>query len=172
MSTLHCHSVSGLPQRFSQRQRNGLLAKKGLILSFDDYSKECARSLEHLLRTSENLGLPVALPKLEGPSTCLTFLGIEIDTRSLEIRLPDTKLRALQDLILGRESCERRELESLVGSLSHTCCVVQSGKILMFQLLSVARKAHRSLRLNQSYRSDLFCMVAYLFGSLKPCVIF
>ncbi len=62
-------------------------------------SDECTRSLEHLLRTFEDLGLPVALPKLEGPSTCLTFLGIEIDTRSLEICLSDTKLRALQDLI-------------------------------------------------------------------------
>ena len=122
-------------------------------------------SLERLLRTFEELGLPVALPKLEGPSTCLTFLGIEIDTRALEIRLPDTKLRALQELIrswLGRESCERRELESLVGSLSHACCVVRSGKTFMrrmFQLLSVARKA---LRLNRSSRSDLFWWHTFL----------
>lgn len=141
----------------------------------DDYlvvgapgSNECARSLDCLLRTFEDLGLPVALPKLEGPSTCLTFLGIEIDTRALEIRLPDTKLQALQELIrswLGRESCEKRALESLIGSLSHACGVVRAGKTFMrrmFQLLSVARKAHHRLRLNQSYRSDLFWWHTFL----------
>ena len=110
----------------------------------------------------------MAIPKLEGPTTCLTLLGIEIDTQALEIRLPNDKLQALQELIrswLGRESCGKRELESLIGSLSHACCVVRSGKTFLrrlFQLLAVARKAHHNLRLNKSYRSDLFWWHAFL----------
>ena len=33
----------------------------------------------------DNLGVPLELSKLEGPSTCLTFLRIEVDSGSLQI---------------------------------------------------------------------------------------
>ncbi len=45
-----------------------------------------------------------------------------------------------------------------MGSLGHACCVIRSGKTFLrrlFELLSVARKAHHHLRLNASVRSDL-----------------
>ena len=41
------------------------------------------------------LGIPLATEKVEGPSTCLTFLGSEIDTVVGEVRLPQAKLVAL-----------------------------------------------------------------------------
>ena len=44
-------------------------------------SEECAHNLHLALSTCEELGVPVAGHKCEGPSTCLTFLGIEVDTR-------------------------------------------------------------------------------------------
>ena len=40
------------------------------------------------LQVLEDLKIPVAWPKLEGPSTLVTFLGILIDTIRLELRLP------------------------------------------------------------------------------------
>ena len=58
----------------------------------------------------------------------LDFLHLELDTLSMEIRLSSEKLRDLHALIrswLQKRSCARRELESLVGSLSHACKVVQ-----------------------------------------------
>ena len=33
--------------------------------------------------TFDSLGVPLEYFKLEGPSTCLTFLGIEVDTEAL-----------------------------------------------------------------------------------------
>ena len=80
------------------------------------------------------LGLPVAPAKLEGPTTNLCFLGIEIDTVALEIRLPQDKLSRLQELVhkwRGRSSCTKTEPESLLGFLSHACCVVRAGKTFM-----------------------------------------
>jgi len=38
------------------------------------------------------LGIPLALEKVEGPSQCLTFLGITLDTKLMLARLPDDKL--------------------------------------------------------------------------------
>ena len=42
-------------------------------------SSECAATLTILLRVFDRLGLPVALKKLEGPLSCLVFLGFELD---------------------------------------------------------------------------------------------
>lgn len=36
--------------------------------------------------------MPVVLDKLEGPSTSLTFLGLELDSTHQELHLPQTKL--------------------------------------------------------------------------------
>ena len=43
--------------------------------------------------------MPLAAEKLEGPSDCLTFLGIEIDMRAGQLRLPSDKLSCLRDLL-------------------------------------------------------------------------
>lgn len=124
-------------------------------------SEECATALSKLLRIFGRLGLPVAEEKLEGPLPCLGFLGFELDSGALEIRLPREKLRELQVLVrqwLGRKSCSRKELESLAGKLAHAARVVRPGKTFMrriFELLGGARKAHHHIRLSLSLRSDL-----------------
>lgn len=124
-------------------------------------STECSESLSTLLATFERLGVPVATNKLEGPAHRLTFLGIEIDTLALEIRLPRPKLVELRTLVHAwcrRSSCEKRELQSLTGKLQHACKVVRLGRSFlrrMFELLAGVHKAHRKIRLNKAFRSDL-----------------
>lgn len=39
-----------------------------------------AASLSYILSTFQLLGVPVAMDKIEGPATVLTFLGILVDT--------------------------------------------------------------------------------------------
>ena len=59
----------------------------------------CQAALCSTLSTCEELGLPVAPEKTEGPGTVLTFLGIEIDTVACQLHLPQEKLRDLQATI-------------------------------------------------------------------------
>lgn len=61
----------------------------------DDYvtagapdSTECADNLALLIFLCHLLNIPLSISKQEGPSTCLVFLGIEVDTVWLELRLP------------------------------------------------------------------------------------
>ena len=73
-------------------------------------SSECAATLTTPLRVFDRLGLPVALEKLEGPLSCLVFLGFKLDLEARVIRLPQLKLRELQFLIkswVGRQSCTK-----------------------------------------------------------------
>jgi len=45
--------------------------------------------------TCKEFGVPLATEKVEGPSTCLTFLGVVLDTAKSEIRLPEEKLLSI-----------------------------------------------------------------------------
>ena len=93
-------------------------------------STECADALVLLDRVCAWLGIPIAEHKREGPTTCLTFLGIEVDTVAGQLRLPADKLDRLRSLLQewgDKKACQRRDLESLIGVLNHACKVVFSG---------------------------------------------
>lgn len=108
----------------------------------------------------------MAVKKLEGPATSL--LGFELDSRGMEVRLPQRKLLEIQTILhgwQGRKVCTRAELESLTGKLAFAARVVHPGKTFlgrMYQLLGGARQAHHKLRLNLSFRSDLLWWVTFL----------
>ena len=95
------------------------------------HSAECSQALETLTQTCRELGVPLASHKQVGPTTCLVFLGIEVDSSTSELRLPADKLERLQATVvewLNRKACARRDLESLIGLLNHACKVVRSGR--------------------------------------------
>jgi len=58
-------------------------------------SSACAQSLQCTLQVCGDLGVPVAAHKTEGPACQLTFLGIQINTISMELSLPSEKLTRL-----------------------------------------------------------------------------
>ena len=76
---------------------------KNTVHCSDDYlfcgesnTGKCKFTLKAFQTMAQELGLPLAEEKTEGPATSLTFLGIELDTRQHASRLPDTKLDALK----------------------------------------------------------------------------
>ena len=105
----------------------------------------------------DRLHVPVVSDKVEGPSTCFKFLGIEIDTQQMCLRLPQDKLVALKELVtswLGKKSCSVRDLQSLVGKLQHACKVVQPGRTFLrriFELLKERPKQQHMIRLNTAF---------------------
>jgi len=52
----------------------------------------CQQQLNTVKQVCDMLGVPLALEKVEGPSTSLSFLGITLDTINMEARLPPEKL--------------------------------------------------------------------------------
>ena len=90
--------------------------------------------------------------KLKAPRKLLaTFLGIELDTRAGEVRLPKEKLTRLQREIRvwdGRRSCTKRELLSLIGQLQHASSMVRSGHTFlrhMITLSAVPKELHHRM---------------------------
>ena len=118
-------------------------------------------TLTKAMQVLKNLGIPVATHKTEGPSCIVTFLGILIDTQSLQLRLPPEKLGRLQSLVQSwqrKRACCRKELESLLGHLSHAASVVRPGRTFLrqlFSLLHIVKEPHHMVRLNTWARADL-----------------
>ena len=100
-----------------------MLASRGVHWSIhyiDDFltagspnSLECFTYLACIISTCEELGFPIKKNKLEDPTTCLEYLGIILDTRNMELRLPEEKVTQLMALLqewAAKRSCRKREL--------------------------------------------------------------
>ena len=73
-------------------------------------SEECHTNLALLLELCDLLGFPMASDKREGPTTCLIFLGVELDTVKLELRLPTENLTRLKTILkkwVHLQSCRK-----------------------------------------------------------------
>ena len=121
----------------------------------------CFKNLNKMMDIAEYLGIPLAMEKLEGPSHCLTFLGIVLYTQKMQARLPDEKLMHIKcqpSTWLHRKKETKREILSLVGLLQHASKVVRPGRTFVARMYSPAAKImnmrHFS-RLNRNFRSDL-----------------
>lgn len=114
-----------------------------------------------LLGVFRLLGWPIAAQKVKGPCTSLDYLGIVVDTVTMTASLSAARLarlRATAAAWLARDSCTRRELESLVGTLSFAAKVVRPGRAFLrrlFNLLRRHRDSQRRFALDRGSRADL-----------------
>lgn len=108
-------------------------------------SSQCQQALDTVVRVCTQLGIPLATHKIVSPSTCLTFLGISIETCANELRLPPDKLTRLKCLLAvwgDLKACSERELESRTGTLNHVCKVVGPGWSFLTRMLNLLRGSH------------------------------
>jgi hypothetical protein len=116
------------------------------------------------------LGVPMADEKVEGPTTCLTFLGIQLDTNTLEARLPKDRIDQIHSLIVewksrthkSRTHASIREMQSLAGLLNFACACVSPGRIYtrgiinyITRMISLRVGPHAPCKLSTSLLSDI-----------------
>ena len=98
----------------------------------------CAMQLKAVLLLLEQLGLPVAPEKVEGPSTRLIFLGIQIDTVAMCVSLDSARLAEIHDS-LGiwerKQRASKVEIQSLVGVLQFAAKVIRPGRMFTRRLI-------------------------------------
>ena len=100
-----------------------------------------AKALAIATNTLAELGIPLAPDKVEGPTTRLSFLGIQLDTIAMTASLPKHKLQRLQDMLVtwhDRKACTKQELLSLVGVLQHATMVVRFGRAFLRRMIELA----------------------------------
>ena len=121
----------------------------------------CNTDMTKMLETCSVLGVPMNSQKIVGPSTVITFLGIEIDSNQMVCRLPPDKLVDIKLLInswLSKKTCKKRDLLSLIGKLSFACKVVKPGRIFLRRLINLSTTVNHLdhfIRINKEAREDL-----------------
>jgi hypothetical protein len=118
--------------------------------------------LRRALQICERLGLPMAVEKTEGPTTRLTFLGIEIDTEAMMIRLPEEQLLKLNQLLSTWENktrASKSDLRSLSGYLNFICKVVRAGRTFARRIIdhsnSLKGKPQDNYPLSEEVQQDI-----------------
>ena len=116
-------------------------AVEHLIHYLDDFftagppdSPVCSHNMATMNHLCTLLNTPTKPEKEEGPSTTLTFLGILLDTTTMQASItPERKAEILQaiDELHGRRTCTKRDLLSLIGKLAFACKVVPPGRIFL-----------------------------------------
>lgn len=124
-------------------------------------SSECQDNCRLMHETCDEVGLPTEPDKDEGPATTISFLGLEVDSVALQLRLPAEKLGRLKTELekwRQRKACRKRELLSLIGLLSHACKAVRAGRSFLRRLIdlsTVARHLDHFVRISRDARSDI-----------------
>jgi len=159
----------GIFHRLSQAVRR-VMARKGfpnIVAYLDDFficeqsSKACARTLRVLIQTLRNLGFAINWNKVVDPCQKIIFLGIEIDSNAMELRLPLEKLVALRyelSLFSNRTRASKKQLQSLVGKLNWASCVIAGGRVFLRRLIDaicgLSQDTHR-IRLRAELFADI-----------------
>lgn len=128
----------------------------------------CASDQLCLIHILRRLGFNVSFKKLLSPSQTVRFLGIEISTINLELRLPSDKISRLHrvlDAFYIKKRATRRDLERLGGLLAHCSKVVRGGRSFssrIYDAIRVTRKPFYMVRLNKDFKSDIFWWRAFV----------
>lgn len=128
----------------------------------------CNQTLESFLFLCNAVGVPIKQSKTVNPCTCLTFLGIELDARLMEARLPQEKLDKIKSVLqkyISRQKLKLQEIQSLVGLLNFACSVVVPGRCFLRRLIVLTRglkKPHHRVRLNQSAKEDMRMWLVFI----------
>lgn len=137
------------------------------IIILDSNMDNAMAIKQRIITILSSLGLPLATDKLEGPSTCLTYLGYELDTVAMQTRITATRVTEIHDLChkhLHQPRCTRTELQSLIGKLAFAARVVRPARMYLRRLLEQlkATRCVRSIKLGDRARSDLTWWLSFL----------
>ena len=144
------------------------LGNPSVIHYLDDFlfagppgSDECEHTLIGAESLCDHLGVETKRAKRTSPTTCITFLGIELDTVAQTARVPPAKLSLLMEELStfrDRRKCTKRELLSLIGKLAFAAKVIPAGRIFLRRLIDASTTVpllHHHLRVSAGIRADI-----------------
>ena len=131
------------------------------IFAGEKNSEDCKKLMDRFRSLCYEIDIPLADDKTIGPVTTLTFLGIEINTMEMLMKIPQDKIEELLNIIqsfLNRKKLLKRELESLVGMLNFFGKAVRFSRAFsrrFYDAMSSVPEPHHHIRISSELREDL-----------------
>ena len=110
------HRLSQAVRRFIETRGYRLIVYLDDFFLVADTFEACLEGQHVLIRLLRELGFAISWPKVQGPTKNLVFLGIEINTVSGMISLPQNKLEDFRTLL---SSYEGKKIVHLAGNFRH-----------------------------------------------------
>lgn len=129
---------------------------------------QCRKMLHTFHEICQDIGIPINHTKTEGPSSCLTFLGIQLDAANNKALLPIDKVTKYTDLmsnIMTRNTCKLHEMQKLIGSLQFTTSVVLPGRTFLRRMINTTigvTNKHHHVHVNKSIKKDIQIWLLFL----------
>lgn len=101
------------------------------------HSVLCSLALSKFMQMCEYFGVPLAGEKTVFPTTEIEFLGIKINSITMEFLLPENKIARsihLLQVLLDSKKTTLRHLQSLLGLLVFTSRVIPMGRVFCKRL--------------------------------------
>ena len=139
--------------------------------------EECQPGLVTLINLLHYLGFNVSWRKVVSPTQHITFLGIELDSSTMSLRLPKDKLNWLIDLVntfSHKASASKCQLQSLAGSLNFACQVVHGDRTFLRRVIDCFNKlTHSSHRccLSTDFCTDVSWWKEFLVTFNRRCMM-
>ncbi|CAC5358968.1 unnamed protein product [Mytilus coruscus] len=133
-------------------------------------SDDCLVLMNTFTELCNELGVPIAEDKTIHPITRLTFLGLEIDTVDMVVRIPVAKLiklrSQLQPMTIKR-NIKFKDFVSLVGLLAFCSRAVPSSRAFLRRFYDViasfrVKKPFFSVRITSEIREDVMIWLEFL----------
>ena len=131
------------------------------FLVIADSAEECLAARNVVTAVITHLGFEVSWKKVTTPSQVTTFLGITIDSVSMELSLPMAKIEKLKltlETTMAKGSASKKELECIGGLVSHCSYVVRGGRTFsrrIFDLSASYSRHAKAIPLDDAIKADL-----------------
>lgn len=159
----------GVFHRLTQAVKR-MLKRKGLhatVVYLDDFFikadtfQECVNALNIVIELLRKLGFSINWRKVTDPTTRIVFLGIEIDSVSMCLRLPDEKLQQVREELLrfqSRKRASKKQLQSLAGKLNFCAGVIFGGRVFLRRIIdsiNSLKADNHKMKLTGNIRADI-----------------
>ena len=147
---------------------------KGVIKYIDDFlfvshsPQDCQNSLNSFLELAKQIGLPIAPEKTVLPTTSLTFLGIHVNTQTMQASLPLEKLTSHHQSIvehLSNKKITLQSLRTLIGRLQFATSIVTPGRPFLRRLIDLTigkSNPYHKIDLSKEVKADLITWSNFL----------
>ncbi|XP_060067052.1 uncharacterized protein LOC132547301 [Ylistrum balloti] len=119
-------------------------------------------------QTCTEIGVPLAGEKTEGPVQILIFLGLEINTLEMSVKVPQAKLiefKGTLESLYGRKKSRVKEIQSLTDLLNFCSLAIPSSRgfsrRFYYAISSMSNPRHH-IRLNQELKEDIRVWLVFL----------
>ncbi len=131
-------------------------------------SHACINYLNSFLDVAAMVNIPIKHEKTVLPTTCTVIHGIEVDTVSMQARLPQDKIDKSISLLAAmakKQKVKLRDLQSLIGTLNFAGKVIIPGRAFLRRLMDltigVSNPTHH-VRLGSEARKDIQAWLQFM----------